>query len=94
VIECSVGGLPDSRKFDGRITSSLPSTRNWIRSLDGYTPYPLYSSINHRPFFPVEQQMIPGAARVVVPGTGHLMYLEKSDLFSSIVINFLTSQGF
>jgi hypothetical protein len=25
--------------------------------LDGYTPYPLYSSINDHPFFPVEQQM-------------------------------------
>jgi 3-oxoadipate enol-lactonase len=37
---------------------------------------------------------IPGAARVVVPGTGHLMYLEKPDLFSSIVISFLTSHGF
>jgi 3-oxoadipate enol-lactonase len=37
---------------------------------------------------------IPGAARVVVPGTGHLLYLEKPDLFSSIVINFLTSHGF
>jgi 3-oxoadipate enol-lactonase len=38
--------------------------------------------------------MIPGAARIVVPGTGHLLYLEKPDLFSSIVINFLTSHGF
>ena len=37
---------------------------------------------------------IPGAARVVLPGTGHLLYLEKPDLFSSIVINFLTSHGF
>ena len=37
---------------------------------------------------------IPGAARVVVPNTGHLMYLEKPDLFSSIVIGFLTSHGF
>jgi 3-oxoadipate enol-lactonase len=37
---------------------------------------------------------IPGAARVVVPDTGHLMYLEKPDLFSSIVIGFLTSHGF
>jgi len=37
---------------------------------------------------------IPGAARVVVPGAGHLLYLEKPDLFSSIVINFLTSHGF
>ena len=37
---------------------------------------------------------IPGAARVVVPGAGHLLYLERPDLFSSIVINFLTSHGF
>jgi len=37
---------------------------------------------------------IPGAARVVVPETGHLLYLEKPDLFSSIVIGFLTSHGF
>jgi 3-oxoadipate enol-lactonase len=37
---------------------------------------------------------ISGAARVVVPGTGHLLYLEKPDVFSSIVINFLTSHGF
>jgi pimeloyl-ACP methyl ester carboxylesterase len=37
---------------------------------------------------------IPGTARVVVPGTGHLLYLEKPDLFSSIVISFLTSHGF
>jgi 3-oxoadipate enol-lactonase len=37
---------------------------------------------------------IPGAARLVVPDTGHLLYLEKPDLFSSIVINFLTSHGF
>ena len=36
---------------------------------------------------------IQGSARVV-PGTGHLMYLEKPDLFSSIVINFLESHGF
>jgi 3-oxoadipate enol-lactonase len=38
--------------------------------------------------------LIPGPARVVVPGAGHLMYLEKPDLFASIVINFLTSHGF
>jgi 3-oxoadipate enol-lactonase len=37
---------------------------------------------------------IPGAARVVVPDTGHLLYLEKPDLFSPIVIGFLTSHGF
>jgi pimeloyl-ACP methyl ester carboxylesterase len=38
--------------------------------------------------------MIPGAARVVVPDTGHLMYLEKPEVFSSLVIRFLTSHGF
>jgi 3-oxoadipate enol-lactonase len=37
---------------------------------------------------------IPGAARVVVPSTGHLLYLEKPDLFASIVINFLTFHAF
>ncbi|WP_353070128.1 alpha/beta hydrolase [Tunturibacter empetritectus] len=37
---------------------------------------------------------IPGAARVVVPDVGHLLYLEKPDLFSSIVIRFLTSHAF
>jgi 3-oxoadipate enol-lactonase len=37
---------------------------------------------------------IPGAARIVVPDTGHLLYLEKPELFSSIVINFLTSHLF
>ena len=36
---------------------------------------------------------IPGAARVVVPNTGHLMYLEKPEVFSSLVIAFLTSHG-
>jgi 3-oxoadipate enol-lactonase len=37
---------------------------------------------------------IPGSARVVVPDTGHLMYLEKPEIFSSLVIGFLTSHGF
>jgi pimeloyl-ACP methyl ester carboxylesterase len=37
---------------------------------------------------------IPGAARVVVPDAGHLLYLEKPELFSSLVIGFLTSHGF
>ena len=32
---------------------------------------------------------IPGAARVVVPDTGHLLYLEKPDVFSSLVTTFL-----
>jgi pimeloyl-ACP methyl ester carboxylesterase len=37
---------------------------------------------------------IPGAARVVVPDTGHLMYLEKPEIFSSLVSGFLKSHGF
>lgn len=37
---------------------------------------------------------IPGAARIVVPDTGHLMYLEKPDVFFSLVSQFLTSHGF
>jgi 3-oxoadipate enol-lactonase len=37
---------------------------------------------------------IPGAARVVVPDTGHLMYLEKPEIFSSVVSGFLKSHGF
>jgi pimeloyl-ACP methyl ester carboxylesterase len=37
---------------------------------------------------------IPGAARVVVPDTGHLMYLEKPEAFSSLVSGFLKSHGF
>lgn len=37
---------------------------------------------------------IPGAARVVVPDTGHLLYLEKPDVFSSLVTNFLHLHGF
>jgi 3-oxoadipate enol-lactonase len=38
--------------------------------------------------------LIPGAARVVIPNTGHLLYLERPDLFSSLVIGFLTMHGF
>ena len=37
---------------------------------------------------------IPGAARVVVPDTGHLMYLEKPESFITLVTGFLTSHGF
>ncbi len=37
---------------------------------------------------------IPGAARVVTPDTGHLLYLEKPDVFSSIVNGFLKRHGF
>jgi 3-oxoadipate enol-lactonase len=37
---------------------------------------------------------IPGAARVVVPDTGHLMYLEKPEVFFSLVSGFLQSHGF
>jgi pimeloyl-ACP methyl ester carboxylesterase len=37
---------------------------------------------------------IPGAARVVVPDTGHLLYLEKPEVFSSLVSGFLNSHGF
>lgn len=37
---------------------------------------------------------IPGAARIVVPDTGHLMYLEKPDVFFSLVSQFLKSHGF
>jgi 3-oxoadipate enol-lactonase len=37
---------------------------------------------------------IPGAARVVVPDTGHLMYLEKPEVFSSLVSGFLKAHGF
>ncbi|HTF61301.1 MAG TPA: alpha/beta hydrolase [Edaphobacter sp.] len=37
---------------------------------------------------------IPGAARVVIPNVGHLLYLEKPEFFSSLVIGFLTSHGF
>jgi pimeloyl-ACP methyl ester carboxylesterase len=37
---------------------------------------------------------IPGAARVVVPDTGHLMYLEKPEAFFSLVSGFLQSHDF
>lgn len=37
---------------------------------------------------------IPGAARVVVPNTGHLMYLEKPEVFASLVITFLELHQF
>jgi 3-oxoadipate enol-lactonase len=37
---------------------------------------------------------IPGAARVVVPDTGHLMYLEKPDDFVSVVTRFLVAHAF
>jgi 3-oxoadipate enol-lactonase len=37
---------------------------------------------------------IPGAARFVVPDTGHLLYLEKPEIFSSLVSGFLNSHGF
>jgi pimeloyl-ACP methyl ester carboxylesterase len=40
------------------------------------------------------QMAIPGAARIVVPDTGHLMYLEKPDAFFSLVREFLKSHGF
>ena len=38
--------------------------------------------------------LIPGAMRIVVPDTGHLMYLEKPDEFFSLVDRFLTAHGF
>jgi 3-oxoadipate enol-lactonase len=37
---------------------------------------------------------IPGAVRVVVPDTGHLMYLEKPEKFFSLVSGFLVAHGF
>ena len=37
---------------------------------------------------------IPGAIRVVVPDTGHLMYLERPDKFFSLVSGFLVAHGF
>ena len=37
---------------------------------------------------------IPGAVRAVVPDTGHLLYLEKPQVFFSIVSGFLSSHGF
>jgi 3-oxoadipate enol-lactonase len=36
---------------------------------------------------------IPGAARSVVPDTGHLMYLEKPQEFAALVIGFLSDHG-
>jgi 3-oxoadipate enol-lactonase len=36
---------------------------------------------------------IHGASWVVVPDTGHLMYLEKPNEFSSVVSAFLTAHG-
>jgi len=38
--------------------------------------------------------LIPGAMRVVVPDTGHLMYLEKPDEFFRLVDRFLAAHGF
>ena len=35
-----------------------------------------------------------GAARVVVPNTGHLLYLEEPEVFSSLVTTFLKLHGF
>jgi 3-oxoadipate enol-lactonase len=37
---------------------------------------------------------IPGAVRLVVPDTGHLMYLEKPDVFFSLVSGFLKLRSF
>lgn len=37
---------------------------------------------------------IPGAERVVVPGTGHLMYLEEPKEFFSLVSSFLKAHQF
>ena len=37
---------------------------------------------------------IPGAVRIVVPDTGHLMYLEKPKDFFSLVSGFLIAHGF
>jgi pimeloyl-ACP methyl ester carboxylesterase len=37
---------------------------------------------------------IPGAVRIVVPETGHLMYLEKPEEFFRHVNTFLTLHGF
>lgn len=37
---------------------------------------------------------IPGSARIVVPDTGHLLYLEKPGVFTSLVTGFLQSHGF
>lgn len=40
------------------------------------------------------QMAIPGAQRIVVPDTGHLLYLEKPKEFFSIVSEFLNNHGF
>jgi 3-oxoadipate enol-lactonase len=40
------------------------------------------------------QMTIPGAERVVVPDTGHLIYLEKSEAFFSLVSGFLKAHQF
>jgi 3-oxoadipate enol-lactonase len=37
---------------------------------------------------------VPGAARIVVPDTGHLMYLEKPEEFFALVSRFLKLHGF
>jgi len=36
---------------------------------------------------------IPGSKRVIIPETGHLMYLEKPEEFSRAVITFIDSNG-
>ena len=40
------------------------------------------------------EMAIPGAARVVVPDTGHLMYLEKPEVFFSLASGFLKAHRF
>jgi pimeloyl-ACP methyl ester carboxylesterase len=36
---------------------------------------------------------IPGSKRVVIPEAGHLMYLEKPEEFSRVVITFIETNG-
>ena len=36
---------------------------------------------------------IPGSKRVIIPETGHLMYLEKPEEFSRVVITFIDANG-
>ena len=36
---------------------------------------------------------IPGSKRVVIPEAGHLMYLEKPEEFSRVVITFIETKG-
>jgi len=36
---------------------------------------------------------IPGPKRVIIPETGHLMYLEKPEEFSRAVITFIDANG-